>query len=351
MKTIVHVIDSLAIGGAEVLLTSTIPLLKDYNNIICYLHKPDDLSDKLAGHQVYHLGLQKKTDMIKAVKKLKRVISESKASIVHSQLLWSTWVARLACPSNVQLIFSIQNILSRDAFAINKLSLVFERLTYNKKQIAIGCSKEALKDYDKYVGLKGPNFTLYNFIDDIFFQRKHIPREKLNGSFRLLAMGNLRRQKNYHKILEAFTYLRDYDIHLDIYGVGELEKELSDYIQQHNIKVELKGRAKDRTNVYSLYDCFVMCSLFEGFSLALVEAMAMGLPVMVSNIDVLKEAVENQGLYFDPNSAKNIAEVILEAYHQWDRFRASSAENSQFIAKKASKEQYLKKLLEIYSAY
>src|SRR5688572_24778732 len=166
MKTIVHVIDSLPVGGAEVLLTNTIPLLKGYNNIICYLHKPDDLVSKLNGYPVYYLGFEKKSDFFKAIKKLRSVITSNNASILHAQLLWSSWISRFACPSNVQLIFSIQNVLSKDAFEVNRLSLIMEKMTYNKNQIIIGCSNFVLKDYDKYVGIKGPCFTVYNFIED-----------------------------------------------------------------------------------------------------------------------------------------------------------------------------------------
>lgn len=349
MKTIVHVIDSLGVGGAEVLLVNTIPLLSEYNNIICYLRKPDDLADRFNGHPVHYLGLEKKTDVFRAVKKLKKIIAESKASILHSQLLWSTWVSRLACPPNVQLIFSIQNVLSKDAFEINKLSLVVERITYNKKQVAIGCSKVVLDDYDKFIGLKGPSFTLYNFIEDKFFEKRYTPKESLNGNLRLVAVGNLRRQKNYIKILEAFTYLKDYNIHLDIYGIGELEKELDAFIQENQLKVTLKGRAKHTIDIYPQYDCFVMCSLFEGFSIALVEAMALGLPMMVSDIDVLREAVEDKGLYFDPENARSIADTILEAYSNWDYFRKLSLGNTDFVKQKASKTQYLSKLQHIYN--
>ncbi len=351
MKTIVHVIDSLTVGGAEVLLVNTIPLLKDFNNIICYLHNPDDLLKRLDGYPVHYLGFEKKIDFFQAVKKLRKIILESNASIVHTQLLWSSWVARIACPSGVQLIFSIQNLLSRDAFEINKKSLFVERLTYTKKQIAIGCSKVVLKDYDRYVGLKGPSFTIYNFIEDIFFENKVIPREHLNGTFRLVSMGNLRRQKNYNKILEAFTFLKEYDISLDIYGLGELENELSNYIKEHKIKVTLKGRANSTIDVYPNYDCFMMGSLFEGFSIALVEAMALGLPMLVSDIEVLQEAVEDRGLYFNPESAKSIADTILGAYENWDSFRSLSLGNSEFIREKASKAQYLNNLLHIYNAY
>ena len=350
MRTIVHVIDSLGVGGAEVLLTNTIPLLKGYNNIVCYLHKPDTLLKQLDGYPVHYLGFEKKTDFFKAVRKLRSIVVSSKASILHAQLLWSSWVSRFACPADVQLIFSIQNVLSKDAFEVNRLSLIAERLTYNKNQIVIACSNYVLRDYDKFIGLKGRSFTLYNFIDDKFFEKKLAPKTSLNGTLKLVAMGNLRRQKNYHKILEAFTYLTPYDIHLDIYGVGELEEELAEYITKNGLKVTLKGRAKSTIDVYPDYDIFIMCSIFEGFSLALVEAMAVGMPIIVSDIEVLREAVEDKGVYCDPESPKDMADKILGVYHNWEAFRARSLGNSEFIKQKASRGQYLKNLLHIYNA-
>jgi hypothetical protein len=71
--------------------------------------------------------------------------------------------------------------------------------------------------------------------------------------------------------------------------------------------------------------------------------------MMVSDIDVLREAVENNGLYFNPESSKSIADAILGAYNHWDSSRTLSLGNSEFIKQKASKAQYLSKLLRIYN--
>ena len=75
----------------------------------------------------------------------------------------------MAKPKNVIFFFTIHNILSKDAFEVNRLSLWVEKLTYKKKQAIIGVSQEVLNDYNTWVGIKGKSFVLYDYVNEIFF--------------------------------------------------------------------------------------------------------------------------------------------------------------------------------------
>ena len=70
------------------------------------------------------------------------------------------------------------------------------------------------------------------------------------------------------------------DVTLDIYGVGELEQSLNDYIKDIGMEniIKLKGRSSELYNVYKETDLYVMSSDYEGMPNALAEAMAIGLP-------------------------------------------------------------------------
>jgi len=66
----------------------------------------------------------------------------------------------------------------------------------------------------------------------------------------------------------------------------------------------------DLTCLYSLARMLVFPSLFEGFGIPLVEAMACGCPVVCANATSLPEVVGNAGLLFDPRSAEDMADQI-----------------------------------------
>ena len=63
--------------------------------------------------------------------------------------------------------------------------------------------------------------------------------------------------------------------------------------------------------LYAAADLFVFPSLFEGFGIPLLEAMASGTPVCASNVSSIPEVVKNAGLLFNPGDADDIAANML----------------------------------------
>jgi len=348
--TIIHCIDSLSRGGSEILLKDTLPLLKDYNNIVCYLHPPDSLISEFKNIPVYCLGYTSKFSFWRVMKNLRTVINKHQASIIHSHLFYSTLFARFARPSQIRLVFTVHNILSKDAFEVNRLSLWTERTMYNKNQIIVGVSREVLNDYDAWVGIKGKSFVLYNYINDKFFNLDYAGNLNASAGLRLIAVGNLRRQKNYLRLLEAFSMLSDLPISLDIYGAGDLEHELAARIKREKLNVRLMGRVDDVSKVLPNYEAYIMPSLFEGFGIAPMEAMAAGMPVLLSDLPVFRELAEDIPYYFDPLNSSSIAEAIKFSFDNWTVMRERGKRGKQLIYNKASRDVYLKKLKEIYTS-
>ena len=104
---------------------------------------------------------------------------------------------------------------------------------------------------------------------------------------RIVAVGRLRPQKNYPLLLTAFAdvckYNEDYTLH--IYGQGMLEPELKSCAARLNIsdRVVFEGFSNNVHEKIKDADIYVMTSDFEGLSNALMEAMAMGFPVISTN--------------------------------------------------------------------
>ena len=347
---ILHCIDSLGRGGAEILLKNTLPLLHDYEHVICYLHPPDDLVSSFQNYTVYCLHFTSKITFFKARKKLRQIIDEHRVSIIHTHLFYATLLARLSSPKKIKFLFTIHNLLSKDAFEVNRLSLFAERMTYKKNQVVIGVSREVLNDYGRHVGIKGSSFVLYNYVDQRFFDLKYDYESQFAEDFKLVAVGNLRRQKNYFLLLDAFALLKDLPIRLDIYGSGDLEKPLQERINADGVRVRLMGRTDDVSKILLNYHAYIMASVFEGFGIAPMEAMAAGMPVLLSNLNVFKELAEDIPGYFDPNDPVSIAGAIKFAFNNWPLIKERAKKGKDLVYKKASREIYFKKLGEIYNS-
>jgi glycosyltransferase involved in cell wall biosynthesis len=349
MVTILYVIDSLSVGGAERLLVNTINSLQDHKIIIVTLYPRNEYQQELKNATLYCLDFKGTLSIPLTVLKLRRIIAKLNPDIVHSHLLWSTFIARLATPKNIPFFFSVHSTLSKDAFEKNRLSLFLEKLTYKPHQTAIFVSEFVKEDYQKAIGLRGPAHVLHNFIPDQFFQNFRIkPDNKLH---KFVAVGNLKEAKNYYYLIKAFKILKEKEVEasLDIYGSGYLENDLQKEIDQNQLPITLIGTAGSIFKILPQYDAYVLCSLHEGFGLAPVEAMAIGLPVFLSDIPVMHEISGGKAIFIDPKEPVDFASQLVKYQGGNKYLEATVSKAYTYVSQKFSRESYSKKLRVIYN--
>lgn len=105
---------------------------------------------------------------------------------------------------------------------------------------------------------------------------------KTGSNCTLLACGRLAKQKDYHTLFQAFTHLSGTNLQLNILGDGDLRQSLMRLTQDLGIadRVAFLGFQQDPFSHMRRADIFVLSSRWEGFGNVLVEAMAMGTPVV-----------------------------------------------------------------------
>jgi glycosyltransferase involved in cell wall biosynthesis len=346
MKKLLHVINSFGIGGAEKLLVGVINHLQDFEHHLLVLRGPVDLEKQLTNLSSFHnLNTHSfKTALIK-LPAVKKIIREGRFDIVHSHLYEANIVARLAVPKKIRLFNSIHAVSSLASYRNSKASLFLERLTYKKRHHLIHVSKTVAADFDAHVGIKGPSTVLYNYVDDKFFQesKKNFSPDRL----KLVAVGNLREQKNYPYLIEAFKKMPA-SVSLDIYGEGTMRSHLQSLIDQHNLPIQLKGIRDDLFQILPQYDLFVMSSFFEGQSLALLEAMACGLPALLSDIPVLREVGEKFALFFNLDDPLSLVNRITEVMDKKHDLVKMSRSGYAFSVEHAKQNAYMNKLKSLY---
>jgi len=122
----------------------------------------------------------------------------------------------------------------------------------------------------------------------------------------LLAVGDLRAKKNLRRLVEAWTGLRT-GHRLVLAGLGELQGlpaavEAVGYLDDERLDALMRGA-----------DVVVHPSLYEGFGLVVLEAMARGVPVAAADATALPETGGDAAVYFDPLDAGSMARAIREA--------------------------------------
>jgi glycosyltransferase involved in cell wall biosynthesis len=136
-------------------------------------------------------------------------------------------------------------------------------------------------------------------------------REMPDGEERYVLMVSARdRRKNFYRAVQAFLSLNQDNVKLYIVGGSGTvfkEKGLADF---HHPSIKLLGRISDEalSFYYRHASLFVYPSLYEGFGLPPIEAMAHGCPVLVSDIEPLREVCGEAACYCNPKDISSIAE-------------------------------------------
>ena len=95
---------------------------------------------------------------------------------------------------------------------------------------------------------------------------------------------------------------------------GETLREIGRFGLSERVKVLGHLPYEDLPGLYNVARLLVFPSLFEGFGIPLVEAMACGCPIACSNVTSIPEVIGEAGITFDPTSIEDIAEVIWSVW-------------------------------------
>lgn len=205
--------------------------------------------------------------------------------------------------------------------------------------------------------------VIYNAIDERFLgpadlHRMDLTRQRyqLDHPF-VLYVGNIKPHKNIERLVAAFAIARRRspdNMKLIIIG-DELSKYpvLRQSVHRHKLDkhVRFLGFQPQETLAafYRLARAFVFPSLYEGFGLPPLEAMACGTPVVTSNVSSLPEVAGGAALLVDPHEAEAIAEGIVRAVTD-ETVRAELIGKGLARARDFSWKQSVGKIHQIYMA-
>ena len=205
--------------------------------------------------------------------------------------------------------------------------------------------------------------VIYNAIDERFWLEPDVDevnrvkeRYRLTDPFVLYA-GNIKPHKNLERLIEAFHLMRQQDPGLKDVQLLIIGDEISKYatlrraVHRHKLHKHVRffGFVSDQTlaALYRLANVFVFPSLYEGFGLPPLEAMASGTPVITSNVSSLPEVVGDAALMMDPYDPAAIADAMARVLTDTD-LRVDLQGRGLARAREFSWERSIKRVHEIY---
>ena len=353
-KTLIFVIDNLKRGGAETLLIGILPRLSAHYRIILVT---------LSGHKEFSaaqlqycthlsLGFRGKLSLLTAVYRLSVIIKKYRPALIHAHLTLSSQIARMANRGRFPMAISLHSMLYSNVFSKSKPLLLMEKMLFKKRDALIAVSREALMEYQTHIGKADQQYVLHNYIADAFLQmQKDGIAANQSAELKLVAVGNIRRVKNYEFLLKAIAAANTAAISLDIYGAADADylAELQNDVQQHHLNVSFKGAVADVHRVLPGYDAFIMASKHEGFGIAVVEAMAVGLPVLLSDIPVFRSITQNKALFFNLDDTNSLVQLLTQITSNKKMLSQPAIDGSKWVKENYTCDIYVQKLLHIYA--
>ncbi len=210
----------------------------------------------------------------------------------------------------------------------------FARRAMHKASRILAVSQAAARDVVRAFGVPEAKVTvIHNALDERFASEPYpageesrmLERHAVNGPF-LLYAGNIRPHKNLTRLIEAFAIVKgELRSHPQLSGLKLLV--IGDELGRHADLRRAVVRARVREDVrflgfvehqvlrvfYARASAFVFPSLYEGFGLPPLEAMAHGTPVVTSNVSSLPEVCGDAAVLVDPEKVFDIARGIQQA--------------------------------------
>lgn len=261
---------------------------------------------------------------LKAIQQLKMLVEKEKYDIVHCHTPIAAMCTRFACrkarKKGTKVFYTahgfhfykgapLKNWLLY--YPVEKLCAHFTDalITINQEDYALAQKKMKTKEV-RYVPGVGIDLTKFGKAQvDKAAKRKELGVP--DDATLLLSVGELNENKNHETVIRA---IKDLDVYYIIAGKGGLQEHLQNVIDELGMtnRVKLLGFRKDIGELCEAADIYVMPSYREGLPVALMEAMASGLPCAVSeirgNVDLIDENCG--GITFDPYSVDSCKTAI-----------------------------------------
>lgn len=311
-KRVFFIISSLAEGGAEKVISILLRHLSQKKfccSLLLFEKRGNYLKEIPPDVGIYDLKKKNRFSFLKLVLKIAEIVKKEKPNVVIGFLEYTNLVCLLArklvFQNQTKWVISERNLLSATLYSQRMyfLKVKLHKLLDRSADLVIVNSESSKEELIQNFGVKDKKIKVVPNpveIEKIQLHCKKIPSHEWYSENIpiLISVGRLSKSKGYPYLLTAFSeVLKEIECRLIILGEGEMRDELEILINRLGIKknVNLLGFISNPYPYIAHSDIFVLPSLWEGLPNALLEAMALGKPVIATNCSKAVEEIIKNG--------------------------------------------------------
>ncbi len=311
---ILHVITSLRTGGAEKLMVDLLPRLRNLDNnveLLLFDGTRTIFYDELEKMKIkiHHLAIGGNVYNPLNIFKLRKYLENY--DIIHTHNTACQYFVPLA----IMLSRAKCKLFTTEHSTNNrrrqyKFFKYLDKFIYSRYKFIISISEKATNSLTHFVGNKDNIITIENGVDLSKFWKLNVPNFYDNEKIVTMVAG-FREAKDQDTLIKAISLLPQ-EYKLWLVGDGQRRSILENLVTELNLgsRVKFWGVRSDISQILEKSHIVVLSSHWEGFGLAAVEGMASARPVVVSDVEGLKDVVCNSGIVFPLQDAKALANEI-----------------------------------------
>ena len=174
----------------------------------------------------------------------------------------------------------------------------------------------------------------------------------LKNEFIIGTVARLHPQKSLHTLIQAFYDFSKEVLNskLIIVGEGDLEGQLKMQVEELDLreKVIFTGKRSEIPVFYKIFNIFVLCSIYEGLGLVLLEAMAAEKPIIGTNAGAIPDIISKCGIIVETENPNAISKELIKLYENPDLVKQMTKKGVNDIKEKFTLERMYLQTDQIY---
>lgn len=286
---IIHILSTNHFSGAENVACQIIDLFREDKNVeMIYCSLDGQIRESLKTKNIKFCPLVKIS-----VKEIKRIIKEQEPDLIYAHDMRASFFSAKAS-GEIPIISHIHNN------AFNSRGVSFKSIAYvyaaRKAKHIFWVSQSSFEGYAFHKYFKNKSSVLYNIVD-IEALYKNMKQDKCMYDYEVTYIGRLSFPKNPQRLMHIFKLLKEKmpSIKIAVVGTGELEEEIKELAKEYELLDNINFLGFQSNPLRILHDSkvMVMTSRWEGTPMCALEAMALGVPIVATPVDGLKDLVKN----------------------------------------------------------